>query len=115
MDWNGSRAVDQFGDSMTGSAQVTGRIVRVVSGRLWLVGMPILVALFVWKPSPLPLIVAVVAAPGVWSTLRGKSDACRSTAPLSVKLAHGSGAHLALTLGLAVITVEIHNHLDVTF
>ena len=47
-----------------------GRIARVISGKLWLVGLPILIALFVWKPSPLLLIVAVIAAPEVWSTLR---------------------------------------------
>ena len=84
-----------------------GRIVRVISGKLWLVGMPILVALFLWRPSPLLLIIGLIALPEAWATLRGKADASRSNAPLSVKRSYGA-AYLALTLGLAVMAFEVH-------
>jgi Zn-dependent protease len=30
-----------------------GRIVSVISPRIWFLGFPILVALFIWRPSPL--------------------------------------------------------------
>jgi Zn-dependent protease len=34
-----------------------GRIVAIVSPRIWLLGMPMLVAVFLWKPSPLLLLI----------------------------------------------------------
>ena len=88
-----------------------GRIVRVISGKLWLVGMPMLVTLFLWKPSPLLLIIGLIAAPEVWATMRGKSPHSVSQAPLAVKLKYGS-LYLALTLGLAVMAYEVHGWLD---
>lgn len=88
-----------------------GRIVRVISGKLWLVGIPVLVALFLWKPSPLLLIIGVIAAPEVWATLRGKSDQSVSQASLAVKLKYGF-VYLVLMLGLAVMAFEVHERLD---
>jgi Zn-dependent protease len=42
-----------------------GRITAVVSPRVWLLGVPVLLALFLWRPSPLLVIMAVLAAPQV--------------------------------------------------
>lgn len=42
-----------------------GRITSVVSPRIWLLGVPVLAALFFWRPSPLLLIMALLAAPQV--------------------------------------------------
>ncbi|MBH9702949.1 site-2 protease family protein, partial [Burkholderia cepacia] len=36
-----------------------GRITAVLSPRIWLVGVPVLVALFFWRPSPILILVAV--------------------------------------------------------
>jgi Zn-dependent protease len=49
-----------------------GHIVAVISPRLWIIGIPLLVALYLWRPSPLLIIVAIVAAPKVWAAVRGK-------------------------------------------
>lgn len=87
-----------------------GRIVRVISGRLWLIGMPILIAVFLWKPSPLLVVLAVVAAPEVWATLRGKTDPEAELAQTSVKIRYGA-AYLALALALAVFAFDIHEKL----
>lgn len=42
-----------------------GRITAVLTPRVWLVGVPVLVALFFWRPSPMLVLVAVLAAPQV--------------------------------------------------
>lgn len=47
-----------------------GRITAVLSPRLWLVGIPILIALFFYSPSPILILVAFLAIPQVWKSLR---------------------------------------------
>ena len=42
-----------------------GRITAVLSPRVWLAGVPVLVALFFWRPSPMLILVAVLAFPNV--------------------------------------------------
>src|SRR5436190_6784613 len=46
-----------------------GRITAIISPRVWLLGVPILIALFFYRPSPLLIIVAILAAPQVWKGL----------------------------------------------
>jgi Zn-dependent protease len=48
-----------------------GRISAVVSPKLWFVGVPVLIALFFYRPSPLLIVIALLAAPHIWSVLRG--------------------------------------------
>lgn len=40
-----------------------GRITAILSPRLWLLGVPILAAAFFWRPSPILILVALVALP----------------------------------------------------
>lgn len=47
-----------------------GRITAVLSPRVWLLGVPVLAALFIWRPSPLLILVAVLAAPQVLKAWR---------------------------------------------
>lgn len=47
-----------------------GRITAVLSPRVWLLGVPVLAALFFWRPSPLLILVAVLAAPQVLKAWR---------------------------------------------
>lgn len=47
-----------------------GRITAVLSPRVWLLGVPVLAALFLWRPSPLLILVAVLAAPQVLKAWR---------------------------------------------
>jgi Zn-dependent protease len=42
-----------------------GRITAVLSPRVWLLGVPVLVGLFFWRPSPLLILMALLAAPQV--------------------------------------------------
>ena len=87
-----------------------GRIVRLISARLWLVGLPILVAVFIWRPSPLLLLIALLAAPEICATLRGRGDPAAHATPLSTKVKVGA-TYLALALGLAVMAFEVHERI----
>lgn len=42
-----------------------GRITAVLSPRIWLLGVPVMIGLFFWRPSPILLIMAILAAPQV--------------------------------------------------
>jgi Zn-dependent protease len=48
-----------------------GRISAALSPRLWLLGAPMLVGLFLWRPSPLLILMAILAAPQVLQAIRG--------------------------------------------
>jgi len=51
-----------------------GRITAVLSPRVWLLGVPVLVALFFWRPSPMLILMALLAAPQLLKAIRYKSD-----------------------------------------
>lgn len=48
-----------------------GRISAAISPKLWLAGVPILIGLFFYRPSPLLILIAILAAPQVWKVIRG--------------------------------------------
>ena len=52
-----------------------GRITAVLSPRIWLLGVPVLVAIFFWRPSPLLVLMAVLAAPQVLKAWRYDPEA----------------------------------------
>jgi Zn-dependent protease len=51
-----------------------GRVTQVISPKLWLVGAPILVALFFYRPSPLLILMALLAAPQIYRAIKGQAD-----------------------------------------
>jgi len=48
-----------------------GRISAAISPKLWLAGVPILIGLLFYRPSPLLILIAIMAAPQVWKVIRG--------------------------------------------
>ena len=88
-----------------------GRVVRAVSSRLWLLGLPILAALFLWQPSPLILIIGVLALPEVWSSFRGRADDHASIVEPSTRWKYGA-TYLGLTGALAVLAFRTHERLS---
>ncbi len=87
-----------------------GRIVRAVSSRLWLAGLPLLVAVFAWQPSPLILVFLVMALPEAWASLRGQRGDTASGLPMPVRVRFGA-TYLGLTAGLAVMAFDAHERL----
>ena len=68
-----------------------GRIVSVISTRIWLLGIPMLVGLFLWKPSPLLILIAVLAIPQVWTVFKNRgtlgSDYYRASSAVRLQYA----------------------------
>lgn len=48
-----------------------GRMTAVISRKFWLLGAPVLIGVFFWRPSPLLILIALLAAPQVWRSLKG--------------------------------------------
>lgn len=91
-----------------------GRITAVLSPRIWLLGAPMLVALFLYRPNSLLIIMAVLAAPQVWKAIKYRSDseeaATYYAVPLRTKFEYGF-YYLALLGFLAVMTHDVHEML----
>ena len=51
-----------------------GRITAVLSPKLWLVGIPILIVMFFYQPSPILFFIAILAIPQVIKFFRNKSE-----------------------------------------
>lgn len=94
-----------------------GRIVAVLSPRLWLLGAPLLGVLFYYTHSPMLILIAVLAAPQLWKALRfnrhSPEAATYYAASASVKWEFGL-YYLALTAFLAVMTHDVHQMLQGT-
>lgn len=91
-----------------------GRIVGVLSPKIWLLGGPLLVGLFLWRPSPMILLILIFAAPSVWhvwkGTWREHVPAGYYEQPAEVKVKYGA-AYLGLAGFLAAMTSELHTAL----
>lgn len=91
-----------------------GRITAVLSPRLWLLGVPILVALFVYRPSPMLVLMALLAAPQVLKAWRynpqAPENAAYYRANAETRLAYGT-YYLGLTAFLAVMSGDVHEML----
>lgn len=94
-----------------------GRISAVISPRLWLLGAPLLVGLFFWRPSPLLILMAILAAPKVMEALRGFKSAEQQAYYLTDAETRLSYAVLYLGLAgfLAVMCHELHAELPRAF
>jgi Zn-dependent protease len=89
-----------------------GRVTAVISPRLWLVGAPLLVGLFLWNPSPIFLLFAVMAAPQVMLAIKGNfdTDYYRNVSP-QTRFNYGA-AYLGLVAYLGAMTYSLHNELE---
>lgn len=91
-----------------------GRITAVLSPRVWLLGVPILMALFYWRPSPMLILMALLAAPQVWKAIKFRRDSEEAqtyyAVPTATKLQYGL-IYLGLAGFLAVMTYDVHEML----
>ena len=92
-----------------------GRITAVLSPRIWLLGVPVLIGLFMMRPSPLLILVAVLAAPQVWKaiTYRKDSPEAQTYYAVSTRIKIEYGAYyLILLVFLAMMTQNVHEMLQ---
>jgi Zn-dependent protease len=91
-----------------------GRITAVLSPRIWLLGVPVLAAVFFWRPSVLLVLIGLMAAPQVWKAIKYRKDSPEAQTYYAVRSAvkweYGL-IYLALTIFLAVMTFEVHEML----
>jgi len=88
-----------------------GRITAVLGPRIWLAGVPVLLALLIYRPSPVLVMVAILALPQLFKAWHYDPQAPENIAyygvPLQTKLEYG-GMYLALAALLAVMTYDVH-------
>jgi Zn-dependent protease len=92
-----------------------GRITAVLSPRIWLLGVPILVALFLWRPSPMLVLMALLAAPQLWKAWTYNPQGAEAqryyAVPAGKKWEYGL-MYLGLAAFLAVMTHDLHQMLQ---
>lgn len=92
-----------------------GRITAVLSPRIWLLGAPVLAGVFYLNPSPMLLIVALLAAPQLIKAWRYRADdpahAGYYQSSLEDKLTYGT-AYMGLLVFLSVMTHDVHEMLQ---
>ena len=92
-----------------------GRITAILSPRVWLLGVPILIGVFFWHPSPILILMAVLAAPQVWKAIKFDPNAPENQAYYSVtpaKRLEYAVYYLALAGFLALISYDVHETLE---
>lgn len=88
-----------------------GRITAIISPRVWLIGVPILAALFFWRPSPLLILMAILAAPQAWKAVKFDPKAPENVqyygVSLENKVTYGM-LYVGLAAYLAIMSHEVH-------
>jgi Zn-dependent protease len=91
-----------------------GRVTAVLSPRIWFLGVPILLVLMLYRPSPMLIIVVILAIPQLIKAWRYDPQAPENVAyygvSLQTKFEYGA-AYLALAALLAVMTYDVHEML----
>ena len=87
-----------------------GRITAILSPRVWFLGVPMMLALMLYRPSPLLVLIAILAIPALREAWRYDPTAPEHRAyyhaPLALKLEYGS-FYLALAAYLALMTQSV--------
>ena len=91
-----------------------GRITQVLTPRIWLLGLPLLILLFLYHPSPLLLLIAAMALPNLRAAWNYNPGAPENIAyrdvPLAVRIQYGV-LYLGLAAILAMMAFSVHTGL----
>ncbi len=92
-----------------------GRITQVLSPRIWLFGLPLLIALYFYQPSPMLLLIAIIALPNLRAAWNYNPDAPENrlyrNVSNAVRVEYGV-MYLGLAAVLAVMTYSVHASLS---
>ncbi|MDH4183892.1 MAG: site-2 protease family protein [Nitrospinota bacterium] len=93
-----------------------GRITAILSPKVWLLGAPVLIGVFLYRPSPLLILMAIMAAPSIYSALyhdpNTEENARYYNASAETRITYGI-AYIALLVFLAVMSHEVHMMLEI--
>ena len=88
-----------------------GRMTAILSPRIWFVGVPLMLALMLYRPSPLLILIAIAAIPALGKAWRFDPTAPENrayySAPVGLKVEYGL-LYLGLAGYLAVMTDATH-------
>ena len=88
-----------------------GRITAIISPKVWLLGIPLLGALFLYNPSPMLILIAVLAYPQIkqalWPDGKTAQPAGYYEASMNDRVNYGV-LYLGLVGFLAVMTYQLH-------
>lgn len=86
-----------------------GRITAVISPKVWLAGVPLLAALFFYRPSPMLILVAILAYPQVKAALSGElqQPAAYYDVAAGTRLNYAV-MYLGLAAFLAIMSYDLH-------
>ncbi|HEX5127380.1 MAG TPA: site-2 protease family protein [Rhodocyclaceae bacterium] len=92
-----------------------GRITAIISPKVWLLGVPLLAALFFYNPSPMLILIAVLAYPQIKAALSKDSGASNMPSgyyevAINSRVNYGV-LYLGLVAFLAIMTYELHGSL----
>jgi len=91
-----------------------GRITAVLSPRVWLLGVPVLVAVFLMRPNPVLIMMGILAIPQVIQAWRYDPKAPENQAYYGVSARQRliyAAAYIGLLAFLAVMTNDVHQML----
>jgi Zn-dependent protease len=84
-----------------------GRMTAILSPRIWFLGVPLMLAMMLYRPSPLLLLIAILAIPALRQAWHFDPDSPENrayySAPASVKMEYGV-FYLGLAAFLAVLS-----------
>jgi len=88
-----------------------GRMTAILSPRIWFLGVPLMLAMMLYRPSPLLFLIAIMAVPALkkaWNfDPHSEENRVYYAAPLAVKIEYGA-FYLGLAAFLAVMTDATH-------
>jgi Zn-dependent protease len=89
-----------------------GRITAVISPKIWLAGVPLLAALFFYRPSPMLILVAILAYPQIKLALSGNPDRPAAYYEVAAETRFNYAVmYLGLAAFLAVMSYDLHEML----
>jgi Zn-dependent protease len=95
-----------------------GRMTAILTPRIWLVGAPMMLALAIYRPSPMLILIAILSLPAVMKAWRYDAKAPENLAyygtPIGLKVEYGV-FYLGLAAFLAIMTQSVHTMLGSGF
>ena len=86
-----------------------GRITAIISPKIWLLGVPLLVGLFIYRPSPMIILIGILAYPQIIAAFKGNPDLPPAYYQTSNETKINYAVlYLGLVSFLAVMSFEVH-------
>jgi len=91
-----------------------GRITAILSPRIWFVGVPLLLGMMLYQPSPMLVVIAVLAIPHVLRAWRGEAPRPDYYAVSAETRLEYALMYLGLAILLALMTYRLHEEISGT-